>query len=280
MGTKPDVTTLHNGVGFKAKPIAPNTKSLIVPNSSRRILDLSLTKMASLPTLHHHRTTMKNPVVVPSQSPVASQTTDDDDDGCCSMDYKTCVTYCGITKSECDSCETGESVVWLSYGPPSGQCTERWSGCDSNNVNNGCCDGLSCQWRDGYNYNACLPQPTIVTTPSPTVSPTTAAPQPVNVVDEDTCVDPEDKFTFMNKKATKVVATNKDCSWVAKKWKKRCGKLRLESDITKKPKHVCPLACGVCVPEDLECSPLSKKQCKQNAGCNYDKTNDTCINRN
>jgi hypothetical protein len=117
-----------------------------------------------------------------------------------------------------------------------------------------------------------------VTTPSPTSSPTTS---PTTAQPEDTCVDPTDEFNFTNKKGTKTY-TNKSCSWVAKKWKKHCKKLRLESDPSQKPKHVCPMACGVCVPANLVCSEFNnnKKKCKRNAGCTFNKIDGTCANRN
>ena len=49
--------------------------------------------------------------------------------------------------------------------PPPDQCIQMWNTCDNNP--NGCCAGLSCQWRD--NYNACLPDPD---GPAPTKEPT------------------------------------------------------------------------------------------------------------
>merc|ERR1712085_193669 len=66
----------------------------------------------------------------------------------------------------------GKDVTWLSNGPPQGQCMERWSDCDGNP--NGCCDGLTCRWRDGEGYNACLPN--LNPTPAPVPAPPTRTP--------------------------------------------------------------------------------------------------------
>jgi len=62
-------------------------------------------------------------------------------------------------------------VVWLDNGPLTEQCGERWSGCDENN---GCCDGLTCRWRDGFDYMACLPGDGNPTPTPPQPNPTNA----------------------------------------------------------------------------------------------------------
>merc|ERR1719162_1956611 len=49
---------------------------------------------------------------------------------------------------------------------------ERWTGCDGNP--NGWCDGLTCRWREGEGYNACLPN--LNPTPAPVPAPPTKTP--------------------------------------------------------------------------------------------------------
>jgi len=107
----------------------------------------------------------KSPVPAPSPPPPTGG-----GNGCCSLDYKNCVDWCGSSYDSCMNCDNND-VTWLSNGPQ-GQCTERWGGCDGNP--NGCCDGLTCQWRDGYGYNACLPN--LNPTPAPVPAPPTKTP--------------------------------------------------------------------------------------------------------
>lgn len=124
-------------------------------------------------------------------------------------------------------------------------------------------------------------EPPPLSTPEPTSAPTnvpTQQPTAANVENENACVDPTDKFNFLHKKKAKILS-NKKCSWVAKKWNKRC-KLKLADDATTKAKNLCPLACGVCVPDDLVCAGFDRKKCKKNAGCKYNKTDMTCVNKN
>ncbi len=116
--------------------------------------------------------------VSPTTAPVQSPTTPPNDNGCCSLDYKTCVSWCGSTEDACNSCGNQE-VVWLSNGPDD-TCGERWSGCgqDNDNSHSGCCNGLTCQWRgDGHDYFSCLPGDGTPTPPNPTTPP---QPNPTN----------------------------------------------------------------------------------------------------
>jgi hypothetical protein len=103
---------------------------------------------------------------------------------CCSMDFMNCVTYCGTTQKQCQTCSSVD-VGWLPLGPPAaGSCTARWNDCTSNV--NGCCAGMQCigdQWWKGCFYvpplNAAAPPVTPPTAPSsshttprPTLRPT------------------------------------------------------------------------------------------------------------
>jgi expansin (peptidoglycan-binding protein) len=112
--------------------------------------------------------------------PVTPTTGIGNGNGCCSLDYKNCVVWCGSSYDSCTNCASTD-VVWLQNGPPqNNQCVERWGGCDNNSNNNGCCDGLTCRWRDGYGYNGCLPNlnidPTLAPIPAPPTTTPTHAP--------------------------------------------------------------------------------------------------------
>eukprot|EP00751_Fragilariopsis_kerguelensis_P033136 CAMPEP_0170972222 /NCGR_PEP_ID=MMETSP0735-20130129/45900_1 /TAXON_ID=186038 /ORGANISM="Fragilariopsis kerguelensis, Strain L26-C5" /LENGTH=887 /DNA_ID=CAMNT_0011392751 /DNA_START=66 /DNA_END=2729 /DNA_ORIENTATION=+ len=118
-------------------------------------------------------TPTKSPVKAPTSNPVSAPTPTPPTggNGCCSLDYKNCVGWCESSYDDCMKCDN-KDVTWLSNGPPQGQCMERWTGCDGNP--NGCCDGLTCRWRDGEGYNACLPN--LNPTPSPVPAPPTRTP--------------------------------------------------------------------------------------------------------
>mmetsp|Transcript_38286 Transcript_38286/g.42915 ORF Transcript_38286/g.42915 Transcript_38286/m.42915 type:complete len:288 (-) Transcript_38286:240-1103(-) len=121
-------------------------------------------------------TPTKSPIIAPTSNPVSAPTPttpppSTGGNGCCSLDYKNCVDWCGPSYDSCMKCDN-KDVTWLSNGPPQGQCMERWTGCDGNP--NGCCDGLTCRWRDGEGYNACLPN--LNPTPAPVPAPPTKTP--------------------------------------------------------------------------------------------------------
>ncbi len=101
---------------------------------------------------------------------------------CCTMDFTSCVTYCGTTQQQCESCGAAD-VVWLPKGPPAaGSCIARWGGCLSNV--HGCCPGMQCignQYWKGCFYippqHGNSPSPPtasspIISSPPPTPPPT------------------------------------------------------------------------------------------------------------
>jgi hypothetical protein len=74
--------------------------------------------------------------------------------GCCSQSFATCVSYCGVSQQQCQSC-TDPTVVWLPNGVPSNPstCTPRWRTCTQNITS--CCQGLTCvgnQWWKSCQY--------------------------------------------------------------------------------------------------------------------------------
>ena len=72
---------------------------------------------------------------------------------CCSSNYKNC-NKSNLSYGDCMK----KNFVWLPNGALS-NCQKRYKGCG--NDRNGCCDGLTCQWRDnpnGNDYFACLPE--------------------------------------------------------------------------------------------------------------------------
>lgn len=106
----------------------------------------------------------------PTKRPTNAPTKSPNDNACCSIDYKSCVDYCGSTENSCMNCA---DHVWLSTGPLE-TCDERWGGCGESNDSghSGCCGGLTCQWRDGYDYFACLPGEGNPNPPPPQSNPT------------------------------------------------------------------------------------------------------------
>jgi len=143
-----------------SNPVSPPTTTPVSPIASP-------TSPVSQPI-----TPTKSPVKAPTSNPVSAPTPTPPTggNGCCSLDYKNCVDWCGPSYDSCMKCDN-KDVTWLSNGPRD-QCMERWSDCDGNP--NGCCDGLTCRWRDGEGYNACLPN--LNPTPAPVPAPPTKTP--------------------------------------------------------------------------------------------------------
>ena len=97
-------------------------------------------------------------------------------DACCSRDFKECVSYCGTTEAECNSCNS--DVHWLADGLPTGDCLAIDWDCSEK----ACCPGLTCVYFS-ENYSQCqyvdtpadpTPEPTLEPTPEPTPQPTPA----------------------------------------------------------------------------------------------------------
>lgn len=110
--------------------------------------------------------------IQPTLTPVASSS------GCCTQTFATCVTYCGTTKLQCQTCASTD-VAWLSQGaPPPNSCLARWTDC-TNNPNN-CCQGLTCIFQSqGYAGCQYLNGPTPPPIPTSPVPPTAAPVQPI-----------------------------------------------------------------------------------------------------
>jgi len=157
-------------------PTPPNPTNPPVPNPTNPPVPNPTNPPAPNPTNSPVPNPTNAPVPNPSNPPVSSPTNSPNNNGCCSQNYKECVSWCGPTYDNCMNCG---DVVWLNNGPLTEQCGERWTGCNESNDSghNGCCDGLTCQWRDGYNYMACLPGDGNPTPTPPQPNPTNA-PQP------------------------------------------------------------------------------------------------------
>jgi hypothetical protein len=113
---------------------------------------------------------MPTPVAAPTpvSTPTWGQPTGQ---GCCSMDFKTCVTWCGVDKNGCETCNNNE-VVWLANGPPNVSCAAKYADCTANKQS--CCPGLTCV-ADSQYYAQCR----VITTSSPNpASPATTTPLP------------------------------------------------------------------------------------------------------
>ena len=92
---------------------------------------------------------------------------------CCSQDFKNCIGWCGTTQENCTTCNSDTSLVWLSGGAVTDDCTARWGDCTQDSTS--CCSGLTCVYQTEH-WSQC--QHIIPT--EPTVSPT-QAPTPVPV---------------------------------------------------------------------------------------------------
>ena len=123
-------------------------------------------------------TNAPNPPVSPTKAPVSPTIAPvSSGNGCCTLDYKSCISWCGETKESCMSCSNSD-VGWIPDGIPSDNCKARWIGCGDDM--NSCCDGLSCQ-DDGSGYFSCKPDDGTPTPPSPTNAPVSPTKAPVPV---------------------------------------------------------------------------------------------------
>lgn len=158
-------------------PFQPTNPPTNAPQPNPTNAPVPPTAAPVLPTSPPTNPPQPNPTIPPTLAPVPTPTNPPNGNGCCSLDYKNCVSWCGSTHDSCVNCDNND-VVWLPDGP-GGTCSERWSGCSQDS---GCCNGLTCQWRDGYGYFACLPggngtpqsNPTNLPQPSPVAQPTTS----------------------------------------------------------------------------------------------------------
>jgi len=106
--------------------------------------------------------------IAPTAAPQESSS-DDEKKGCCSLDYKTCIGWCGPTEDSCNNCNHHDGVGWLDSGSRKNwKCKPRWTGCQGK-PDNFCCKGLECR-PDPNNWLACLPA---LETPEPTFAPST-----------------------------------------------------------------------------------------------------------
>lgn len=163
---------------------APQAEVTAPPTASPTISPTAVPQATAPPTTSPTASLTIQPIPSPTPFPQAQPTPSpqepNNSNGCCSLDYKNCVNWCGSDYDSCMNCDNTD-VAWLPNGAPSNsQCGERWAGCDGNNDtnHNGCCSGLTCQWRSGYNYMACLPNldPTAAPVPPPPTYPPTNTP--------------------------------------------------------------------------------------------------------
>uniref|UniRef100_A0A7S1Y7U5 Chitin-binding type-4 domain-containing protein n=1 Tax=Grammatophora oceanica TaxID=210454 RepID=A0A7S1Y7U5_9STRA len=92
----------------------------------------------SAPTVHYSTPAPIVPVP-PTMAPA-------DAAGCCTQNFKECITWCGSTEAECDTCSSS-GVYWAPNGMSGDSCIARWQQCAHDF--GGCCNGLQCignQW--------------------------------------------------------------------------------------------------------------------------------------
>lgn len=161
-------TTIPNGSPTGLPSFVPTTEPTAAPTIVSPTVSPTkpptVAPSASLPT--------KSPSGPPTGLPTPDDEADNDDNitaPCCSLDYKTCIDWCGSDYDSCATCNHHDGVFWLEDGPPRDeQCLDRWTGCE--NDTDACCDGLTCRVDDN-NWLMCLPLDPPFTA-SPTGAPT------------------------------------------------------------------------------------------------------------
>merc|ERR1712241_1578456 len=169
-------------------PTAPPTEN---PTDSPTIVSTTAapTVFTLAPTATLGPTTFV-PTTAPGTKTPTTAPTEKPNNGCCTLDFKSCINWCGPTYDSCASCNHHEGLGWLQNGPPKNQCLGRWNGCGHDK--DGCCDGLTCKkGPNNNNWLSCQPKnplgtkppttaptekPTKVPTEKPTNAPTTTAP--------------------------------------------------------------------------------------------------------
>lgn len=193
----PTSPSTHRPTQSVSEAISPSNPPSSSPSASQNTASPTTlpTPLATTgsPESHSTASPSNSPTVLPSSKPSNSPQAQvsfsptnipqQNSNGCCSLDYKICIDWCGSDYDSCMNCSNPD-VAWLPNGAPNSQCGERWTGCDDNNDtgHNGCCSGLSCQWRSESNYFACLPNldPTSAPVPPPpTDAPTNSPTVPI-----------------------------------------------------------------------------------------------------
>ena len=159
-----------------------NCASVSIKSASPTISPAPTTPYVPPPTVMPANIPTPAPGTMPVQGPVQMPTWGGPGGpGCCSLDFKTCVTWCGVDQNGCETCGNNE-VVWLVDGAPNNSCMAKYADCTSNS--NGCCPGLTCV-KDSQYYSQCRSLGSVSPSPmspsvtgGPTIQPTSKAPVP------------------------------------------------------------------------------------------------------
>jgi len=154
-----EVSIVGDGSGGNNNLRPPTNVPVVVPLTNAPVVGVT-------PTNSPVDNNVFNPS--PANSPVVDDTPNENendndnstDDACCSIDYKTCATWCNESKEFCENNASCITMKWLPNGslvnsddPNEQSCAARWAGCDSNND---CCDGgLECRFINEY-FSQCL----------------------------------------------------------------------------------------------------------------------------
>jgi hypothetical protein len=148
-------TLVSVGPTLPSAPVAPIPSPVRAPSPIsvpttpvRAPTPVSTPVRAPAPVAVPIRAPVTSPVRAPAISPINQSGSST---GCCSHDFKTCINWCGSTRSECLACRT--DVTWLSSGSrQSLKCSARWGSC--NNRGQKCCAGLVCKRQNAW-YSQC-----------------------------------------------------------------------------------------------------------------------------
>lgn len=117
------------------------------------------------------KTPVARPPNTPSPPSPSAPTPTSTGNFCCSQDFKVCVTWCGSSQYECESCD--QDVFWIQQ--PGSNCKARWGECTGSP--DSCCTGLTCVGDGGYSQCKYVASPP-TNPPAPTVSPTATPTNP------------------------------------------------------------------------------------------------------
>ena len=84
---------------------------------------------------------------------------------CCSLDFKTCATWCEEGEDACKTCGGSTAMFWMEHGSlnEDDTCLARWDTCS--NTTNTCCPGLVCHERDPHDSQCLHPDDALTEQP-------------------------------------------------------------------------------------------------------------------
>jgi len=153
------------GDSSNLRPPPTNAPVVVVPLTNAPVVVVVTTPPTNSPVVDNN---IFNPSPI-DDSPVVENAPNNNDTGtgtgtdaeaCCSIDYKTCATWCNDSQEFCETNASCLHMKWLPQGslvnsedPNEQSCIARWAGCESNN--DCCAGGLECRFINEY-YSQCM----------------------------------------------------------------------------------------------------------------------------